>query len=214
MSSQPPSTQVTITELGRADVAGAVALHMGAFPDFFLTFLGRSFLRQFYLGYCGNPDTVALVARRAATGELLGTVVGPLRPAGFYKRLLLKRWWRFAWAACGAVVRKPTVIPRLFRALTYRGDAPEDHTERALLSSICVDPTAQGLGIGRQLVCQFLENIRAANLPGAFLTTDVEGNEAVNAFYGRLGWKVDSEFATPEGRRMHRYVYDFCDHPK
>ena len=43
----------------------------------------------------------------------------------------------------------------------------------------------------------------------AFHTYYQSTNEAVNAFYRRQGWKVQSSFTTPEERKMLRYVYDF-----
>ena len=205
----PDRVPVVVQELSALHVASAVELHVHAFPDFFLTFLGRKFLRQLYLVYCADPTTIALVAVRASGGEILGTVIGPLEPASFYKRLLLKRWWRFGIAACGAVLRKPGIVPRLFRAVRYRGDEPTEGHKRALLASIAVSPAAQGLGVGKLLTQGFLSRARAAGLPGAFLTTDAEHNDAVNTFYQRQGWKLEGTFSTPEHRKMNRYVYDF-----
>jgi hypothetical protein len=51
--------------------------------------------------------------------------------------------------------------------------------------------------------------IQRRGLVGCYLTTDADGNEAVNKFYQNLGWRVESSYVTPQGRRMHRYVYDF-----
>jgi ribosomal protein S18 acetylase RimI-like enzyme len=206
---QPRPTEVTVWELDERHVAPVVELHVHAFPDFFLTFLGRAFLRQLYLSYCHDPATIALVAMRENGGEILGAVIGPLQPGRFYKRLLLKRWWRFGLAACGAVLRKPAIVPRLLRAVRYRGDEPTGGGERALLASIAVSPAAQGLGVGKLLTQEFLARVQAAGLPGALLTTDAEQNDAVNAFYQRQGWKLEGFFTTPENRRMNRYVYDF-----
>jgi hypothetical protein len=41
------------------------------------------------------------------------------------------------------------------------------------------------------------------------LTTDAEGNDAVNTFYQRAGWRLESSFSTPEARRMNRYILDW-----
>ncbi len=95
---EPSPHDVCVTELVKTHVEPVVELHMQAFPDFFLTFLGRSFLRQMYLSYCDDRNTVALVAVRKTNREILGAVIGPLQPASFYKRILLRRWWRLAWS--------------------------------------------------------------------------------------------------------------------
>jgi GNAT superfamily N-acetyltransferase len=88
----------------------------------------------------------------------------------------------------------------------YRGSVPPGRSG-ALLASIAVAPEAQGSGVGRLLVDGWLSEARRRGASLGYLTTDAEGNEAVNSFYSRRGWKVESVFLTPEGRRMNRYVY-------
>jgi len=65
------------------------------------------------------------------------------------------------------------------------------------------------VGVGKKLVEYWLQEVRRRGTTGCFLTTDAEGNEKVNQFYQSLSWRIDSVYETPEGRRMHRYVYDF-----
>ena len=166
------SQRVAIRDLAREHLNAVVSLHMQAFPDFFLTFLGHSFIKQLYLAYCDDPTTIALVAVRDEGGEILGVVIGPLYPASFFKRILIRRWWRFASAATRAMLCKPSITPRVVRAVRYRGEAPDDGGERALLASIAVSPAVQGSGVGKQLIQKFLERVKAAGLRGAFLTTD------------------------------------------
>ena len=206
---KPRAEDVTVRDLRREDVDAAVQIHMQAFPGFFLTFLGPSFLRQLYLAYCDNPTTVAIVAVREKTGEILGVAIGALQPASFYRKLLVQRWLRFGLAALGAMLRKPSIIPRILRAVRYRGDSPEDETNRALFASAAVSPAAQGMGVGKLLNKGFLAGARNAGLPGAYLTTDADNNDAVNAFHQRQGWKLTSSFTTPENRKMNLYFYDF-----
>jgi ribosomal protein S18 acetylase RimI-like enzyme len=198
---------VPVRALGADDVAAVVAVHLRAFPSFFLSFLGPRFLREFYSSFLVDPMGRGFVAVDES-GRMLGVVVGPLNPAGYFKRLLKRRWWAFCLASVSAVLRRPTVAPRLFRAVVYRGEAP-DGPVRALLSSIAVDPQVQGGGVGRLLVERWVAEVRAAGGTGCFLTTDAEGNEAVNAFYRKLGWKLEGSYCTTEGRRMNRYVFDF-----
>lgn len=193
-----------------APVLGRVVeVHLRAFPAFFLSRLGGAFLREFYASFLTDPVGVGFVAKSGDGREdLAGAIVGPVDPRGYFGRLVRRRWHAFAWASLGAVLRDPRVAPRLARALTYRGESPSG-PPRALLSSIAVDPAAQGKGIGRQLVSAWLEEVRRRGAPGAYLTTDAEGNEATNQFYRRLGWRLESGYVTREGRRMNRYVYDF-----
>ncbi|HEX40520.1 MAG TPA: N-acetyltransferase [Phycisphaerales bacterium] len=184
-----------------------VDVHIRAFPDFFLTFLGPRFLREFYGSFLQDPTGVGFVAEDAQTSDILGAVVGPVTPRGYFKRLLKRRWWAFCRAAAGAVLRRPATAKRLFRAVFYRGEAPPG-PPRALLSSIAVAPEAQRRGVGRALVGRWVEEVKRRRAAGCYLTTDAHNNDKVNAFYQGLGWKVESTYTTPEGRCMNRYVLD------
>ena len=203
----PLPREFTVEALAAADVDAVVRVHLRAFPEFFLSFLGPRFLRVFYGSFPDDPIGLAYVAR-APSGEVLGAVVGPLNPQGYFRRLLARRWWAFCSASAVAVLRRPGIIPKLCRAVFYRGDSPPGGP-RALLSSVAVAPEAQGMGVGRSLVERWVAGARARGARGCFLTTDAQGNESVNAFYRKLGWKVEATYSTPEGRSMNRYVLDF-----
>jgi len=192
----------------RDHINDVVRVHMEAFPTFFLTFLGPGFLKQFYRSFTEDPKGVGFVAKDPDSGSLLGVVVGPENPTGYFKRLLKRRWYAFCLASITAVLRKPSVVKRLFRAVFYRGATPEG-PPRSLLSSIALSPTAQGKGIGKALLAAWLEEVAQRGSTGAYLTTDAQDNEATNAFYCRTGWKLESTYTTPEGREMNRYVRDF-----
>lgn len=198
---------VQIERLSTEHIHKAVDVHMKAFPTFFLTFLGPGFLRHFYASFAEDAAGIGFVAIDPETREIIGVVVGPLIPDGYFKRLLKRKWWAFCLASLKAVLRRPSICKRLFRAVFYRGEAPTG-PKRALLSSIAVSPNCQKGGIGRALVNRWVQEVGDRGQTGCFLTTDADGNEAVNAFYQRLGWKIDSSYSTPEGRRMNRYVYD------
>jgi ribosomal protein S18 acetylase RimI-like enzyme len=200
--------EFAVTLLTGDHVPAVVDVHMRAFPQFFLTFLGRRFLREFYASFLVDPVGVGLVATDRRTGRVIGGVAGPVRPQGYFKRLLKRRWWAFALASAAAILRRPTVIGRLFRAVFYRGDAPPG-PPRALLSSLAVAPEAQGRGAGRALVQAWVRQVRQRGAAGCFLTTDAEGNDRVNRFYRSLDWTIEHTYTTPQGRVMHRYVLDF-----
>jgi ribosomal protein S18 acetylase RimI-like enzyme len=195
-----------ITKITQKALNDIIKIHIEAFPGFFLTFLGPGFLKEFYKSFLYDDQGIGFVA--VEDNRILGAIVGPFRPAGYFKRLLLRKWYVFCFASIGAVLRKPKVIKRLFRAVFYRGEAPQGK-DRALLSSIAVSPSAQGKGIGKALVMKWLDAVSARGGKGAFLTTDAENNNVVNSFYHNLGWKLDSTYETSEGRKMNRYVYDF-----
>lgn len=190
------------------DLERVVEVHLQSFPGFFLSFLGTAFLREFYRAFLDDPTGIAWIAEMSSGGQLVGVVVGPSQPDGFFSRLLRRRWLAFGWASLGAVLHRPAVLPRLCRALAYRG-APPPGSPRALLSSIAVLPASQGQGVGCALVTRWMDEARKRGSRGCFLTTDAADNEVVNRFYIRLGWTCEATYTTPEGRVMNRYVYDF-----
>jgi GNAT superfamily N-acetyltransferase len=198
---------IEITTMSSSHINSVVQIHLRAFPIFFLSFLGPRFLREFYSSFLVDSQGVGFVALSSA-GQILGVIVGPVDPRGYFKRLLKRRWWKFCMASIAAVVQRPSCIPRLFRAVFYRGESPAG-VQRALLSSVAVDPNVQSVGVGKKLVEHWLREVRRRGATGCYLTTDAEGNEKVNQFYQSLHWRIDGVYLTPEGRRMHRYVYDF-----
>ena len=186
---------------------------MQAFPEFFLTFLGPKFLREFYNSFSYDPTGIGFVAEDAETGDTLGVIVGPLVADGYFKRLLKRRWWAFCLASVAAVLKRPITIKRLYRALFYRGEAPPG-PQRALLSSVAVSPQVQGHGIGQALVKRWVEEVQRRGGSGCYLTTDADNNEKVNSFYQKLNWKIESTYKTSEGRVMNRYVLDLPEKAK
>lgn len=193
--------------LEQKHIYSSVDIHMKSFPNFFLSSLGPAFLYEFYSNFLNDEKGVGFVACEG-NGKLLGVIVGPINPKGYFKRLLYRRWWAFSLSSLYAIVRKPSSALRLIRAIFYRGNTPPGPI-RALLSSIAVSPDAQAMGIGKSLVDAWTTEMRRRGAFGCYLTTDAERNTTVNEFYLKLGWRIDSSFVTPEGRRMHCYVYDF-----
>lgn len=192
--------------ISQADAVPLARIHQAAFPDFFLSRLGEPFLVQFYLGYVTDP-TAVIVISRDSSGRPQGVVVGTTDPVGFFGRLLRRRLLGFVGASVRATLKDPRVAPRLLSAVTYRGDNPPGR-EGALLSSICVDPSLSGQGIGSTLIRSWTQRARAKGAELAFLTTDAVGNDAVNAWYRREGWVLSDRFISHGDRPMNRYEYD------
>lgn len=196
--------QFIINDFRSADVAEAASLHLRAFPGFFLSRLGLPFVRELYASFAADESTIGLVARDQS-GRLAGLAVGSVEPAGFFRRALLRRWWRFAFASLRMTLRQPKTIPRLLVALRHRGWVPSG-VQGALLSSICVDPTCQRLGLGRQLLETWTMVATKQGAQSAYLTTDAVGNEVVNALYRETGWALVDTFTTRENRAMNCYL--------
>jgi ribosomal protein S18 acetylase RimI-like enzyme len=198
-------TKFSIRALPREDIRSAVDIHLRAFPSFFLSFLGPRFLVHLYESFLHDHAGVCIAAYSQG-GSLIGVVVGTTKPEGFFRRLVQKKWFALASASVGAGVRRPSTIPRLLRAVRYRGGEGIGEG-RGLLSSIAVAPEWQGHGVGAALISKFIEVLKAKGTVGCCLTTDADNNDATNDFYRKNGWTIESEFTTPEGRRMNRYCF-------
>jgi ribosomal protein S18 acetylase RimI-like enzyme len=201
-----PPAPVRLRSMAEADVPAVVDVHRRSFPDFFLTFLGPRFLRLLYREILREDGRGAFVAEDGA-GRVVGFVAGVDRQVGFYRRLARRRWPAFALAAAAAALRRPSTIPRLFRALG-RSKAGREAAAQALLMSIAVAPEVEGRGVGRALVAEFIEAMKRRGAAAVSLATDREGNDRVNRFYLGLGFRVARTYPTPEGRRMNEYVID------
>ena len=192
-----------LREMASADVPIVVDLHLRAFPGFFLSALGAPFLRVYYRNVLRDGGSIALVAEDASGLE--GFVVGSVDPAGFYGRLLRRRWYAFALAAVPGVLRHPSVAGRVARALRHPSESRAG-VRVAGVYSLAVDPLRWGSGVGRALVDRFCALAHARGATQVFLETDAEGNERVNRFYAATGFTETGRRKTPEGRVLVDYV--------
>jgi hypothetical protein len=98
-----------IEALQRVHIEQVVDIHLQAFPNFFISFLGPRFLRKFYGSFLVDPLGVGFLAC-SPSGDVMGAVVGPLNPQGYFKQILRRRWWAFCMASVGAVARHPSCL--------------------------------------------------------------------------------------------------------
>ncbi len=195
-----------VRRMDRKDIGVVVAIHLASFGGFFLSLLGSRFLTLYYSGVCSAPEGIAFVWLNSA-GAPEGFVAGAINPRGFYSRLLKRDWLKFFLASLGALYRKPSIAGRIARAFSHPSQNPVGK-EVAGLFSIGILPELQGTGAGKKLVHAFLSEARIKGCRRVFLTTDRDGNDAVNAFYQQLDFRIERQFVTSEGRRMNEYWID------
>lgn len=191
------------------DVCQVITTHLASFPGFFLSFLGPRFLSLYYLNISRVPEGICYVYLNQ-NNEMVGFIVGALNPNGFYSRLLKRDWFRFTIASLGAVLKKPSIIKRLARAFLHPAGNPVGD-DVAGLFSIGVLPEYQGKGVGKELVVAFFKDAEQRGCKKVYLTTDQEKNDKINAFYQSLGFNVERQYLTPEGRRMNEYWKNLVD---
>jgi ribosomal protein S18 acetylase RimI-like enzyme len=202
-------TESPLVPMKPEHIQAVVMAHLASFPGFFLSFLGPRFLSLYYAGICAAPEGIGLVYLNIS-GIPAGFVAGSANPRGFYSRLLKRDWLRFALASISAVIRKPAVIGRIVRGLFHAGGNPVG-VEVAGLFSIGVLPELQGTGAGKVLMQGFLQEASKRGCKRVFLTTDRNDNDAVNSFYQKLGFSIERQYETPEGRCMNEYWINLVD---
>ena len=194
------------------DVDAIVGVHIAAFPGFFLTSLGKHFLGELYLGFLKQSSGILLVAENG--GSLVGFAAGTTMPDSFFKVLRKTRGIFFLLKAIPAMLQNPLIVLRkVYSAIFYRGDSPTELNGGALLSSIGVLPEVLGSSLGRQLLTGFELEAASRDSKFVYLTTDAVGNERVNNFYRKCGYREESRFNQQAIRPMLRYIKDVAYDP-
>lgn len=193
---------MTIREMETRDLDAVVEVHRRAFPGFFLTRMGRPFLRAYYQAALDYAPGIALVSEDGSDRTLRGFVVGFREPQGFYA-LFSARRRRLLPAILVAVLRDPGLAGGILRNMRRVSDQAAHPVDAAELASIGVD--GQGRGVGGELLEGFCRRAADAGLRQVVLTTDAEGNDGVRAFYERRGFVLDGVEVRGE-RRLCRYV--------
>ena len=205
MNSNLASRQATT-----ADLEVIVRVHEAAFDGYFLTLLGRRFLRELYGAFIAERNGICRVTEvEVAPGQLqvAGFVAGTSKPGLFFRNLLFSRGLHFALAAVPALLRHPMVVfPRLLRSIRYRGGQPSVLKGAALLSSLGVHPASVRLGLGRKLVEDFCADAGELGARVVYLTTDWRENNTAKRFYEHAGFRLLTTQRNQNGRVMNTYL--------
>lgn len=193
-----------IVKADRTDVAEVAKLHVHAFPGFFLTSLGLSFLKELYAGFLSHPSGIFIVAKDE--GGIVGFAAGTSAPEAFFPDLRRRRRFAFVFKAIPSILRNPLPVCRkLLYAVRYCGEAPAARSSGALLSSIGTAIACRGNGVAASLILEFEKEAMGHGADFVYLTTDAEQNDRVNAFYRRHGYAAVSRFQQNGRRDMFRY---------
>lgn len=187
----------------KSDVAEVVDIHLRSFQGFFLSFLGPSFLKQYYGNMVDSPFGIALVICRQ--DKVVGFACGSDRMSGFYRDLIRTKWLQLSLAALPATLRRPSTAVRLLRATVTRPGQASGQKSPGELSSIAIHPDWEAGGLGRALLAAYMQEMKAQGATELALSTDRDDNERVNAFYLHSGFSLAGVDRTPEGRWLNKY---------
>lgn len=205
-----------VRDADEGDLADVAVLHVQAFPTSVLGALGIEAVRRNYLWQLNGPhDLAAIVAE--ADGQVMGFLFGGVfrgSTIGFIKR---EKWFLLR-----RVVTRPQILLRSVgwkrlllgvRLLVRRSAPPQAEDPGAVprrsfgVLAIAVDPSAQGLGVGRSLMAEATR--RAVDLGFRAMHLSVHPTNAkALAFYRGLGWE---ELPEPDGSWVGRMSIELRD---
>lgn len=184
------------------DLNEVVDIHLDSFSGFFLSTLGQKFLNQLYKSILADQFGIAFVFHNR--DGIQGFVAGTAKSSGFYRRILRKHWWSIGLVSILPAIKHPLILTRIFHLITKPAGGMRG---RGTLMSIAVSPGMQGQGIGAKLIQVFLTDASKRKVLAVDLRTDRYGNENVNLFYERNGFKLHSRNIEANGREMNEYLF-------
>lgn len=194
---------INIREATEDDISNIVKIHISAFPNFFLTDLGKSFLTQYYGSILKFKDGILLIAERE--NQIQGFCDACYISKDFNKHLIKSNLYGFIKEGFKLLIKYPNSLKHLYLNLSKKGDI-EDDGQYAELLSIGVRKSEQGLGIGKALIEALEKKLKASNIQKLSLTTDKISNDKTLAFYSIVGFKIFYEFNTYPNRTMLRLL--------
>ena len=201
------ASSISILRMEQRHVESAVRVHQSAFPDYFLTFLGSRFLFLFYSEILKTEGNQSIIAWSDENQSVVGFAVSVKDQEHFYTRLIKKRLVAFALAAIVPAIRKPTIIPRLFRALKYPGVSRKSPADACFLS-MGVLPEMRGQRLAVRMTDQMMLQLKDDGVTSVLFVIDRDINERAKRFHYRYGAKPVREYQTAEGRWMEDLVLD------
>lgn len=194
-----------ITDKNLELINDVVDIHLATFKGFFLTFMGKGFLKQMYKSYVEYNESGIYAAFEGY--RVVGFLAYSENMSGLYKYMIKHRLIQLAWYSIGAFLRKPKVFMRLVRAFLKPKESERDENY-VELASIGVRPDVKSNGIGSKLISTLKNDTDFKKYKYITLETDVINNEIANRFYKKNGFNVVREFVTHEGRHMYEYRYE------
>ena len=182
-----------------------LTIHLNTFTGFFLTFMGRGFLRQMYQSYCDHEESGLLVAE--GDGKTVGFLAYSSDFSGLYKFMIKTRLVQFGWYSMGAFFRRPSAFLHIIKAFLKPSEVKrkEKYVE---LSSIGVDPNVKSKGVGSKLIEKLKKLVDFEEYAYITLETDAVNNEGAIHFYEKNGFIRERMFVTDEGRKMYEYRFE------
>jgi len=175
-----------------ADLDEVVELHVLSFPSYFITRLGRPFLREFYREAMAEIALVAVI-----DGDVVGTQLTFTQPSATFLRMLRSGGVKFAMAAAPTAAQGPWQAYRVALALLKPFQAWRPKGEATAMFT-AVHPSRRGSGVAKLLLKRM---IAEADLAGvSIIHGENEDDPRLNGLYESVGFVKSSTHHTLDGR--------------
>lgn len=192
-----------IRHLSNKSIRELVQVHIDAFPNFFLTDLGQSFLETYYKSVQEEESGVVLAYEE--DGRIIGFCAGCVLSKGFNSKLVKHNLYEYGLLCVRLCFTHPKKIVHLIKNFT-KSASVEDKGQYAELLSIGVSPSVQNSGVGKILLSELEKDLKFKGASELSLTTDFYENEKVLRFYSKMGFKPFCEFTAYPNRKMYRLI--------
>jgi ribosomal protein S18 acetylase RimI-like enzyme len=191
---------MNIRKANKKDIKSIVEIHMARFSSFFLTSLGKNFLKTFYKAFLKNPGVLLVLIDE---GEIKGFAAGSRDNRGFFKKLLLNNISEFVFSGIQILITKPSALKRI--ALNASKSEKNNLIFAELLS---IATLSNKKGYGKILLLEFEKEITRENIENLpiSLTTDYHDNDKAVQFYKDCGYEVQEVFESYQHRKMYRFL--------
>ena len=182
------------------DLNQIVAIHLERFSEFFLTSLGKDFLKTFYKAFLKSPGVLLVLEDE---GEVKGFAAGSRDNRSFFKKLLKNNFVGFAISGLKILFANPKALKRIASNI---GKSEKNNFAFAELLSIATLKNKKGYG--KTLLQEFENEIskeNKENLPVS-LTTDFHNNNKAVQFYKDCGYEIQEVFESYQRRKMYRFL--------
>jgi hypothetical protein len=176
----------------------------------FMLKLGTPFLTAYLRVVLNEAAHVGLCAVDDA-GRIVGVELGTL-DAGAELRALRRNWYRLASGAVSGLIRRPSLVPGLWRR--FRDTSDHRKARRYVVSSgarsgyWAMLPSLRHGAAALELHQRFLRMMKL--LGASVVAFDVAAhNSGVIDLHRRLGARITEELSLPDGRRRVRMAYCF-----
>lgn len=191
-----------VRKISVSDISEISKIHMQAFPNFFLTSLGISFLKTFYKTCIKNKSTIALCVEK--NNKILGFCIGTKKSKYYYKKIIVSNIGLYFLEFLVILFSKPKKLVNII--LNIEKKSYDDNGLYSEIISICVNSDFVGLKIGSKLISSFEKEVKINGSNMITLTTDLLDNDNVIRFYKKNGYEKMYEFRAYPQRKMLKLI--------